>query len=609
MLPPFDRHRFGSAASELGAEVRRVFARAMEVSHDYETIYAEDFGSTIPFLSDEAAAGWRDLIGQVELFDFTRMDYDVIGRIFERLIDPEERHRYGQHYTRPEIVDVVNAFCIHDPDAEVLDSSCGGGTFLVRAYARKRFLARRLGREPYHPELLSQLNGVDISQFAVHLSAVNLATRHLIDEANYPRIAHKDFFDVRRGTTLITLPVVSEGLGSGQRQDISLDLLDAVVGNPPYIRQEQLGRPYKDKLRTLLAEEYRTDPSPPRLSGRSDIHVYFWPHAAQFLKDGSFLGLLTSSTWMDVEYGFRLQEFLLRHFRIVAILESEVEPWFTEARVITAVTILQKEPSLANRDANMVRFVLLRKPIAEILGPATDEPTSQVNAENLAARILAVSANESNETWRVRLISQEALWAEGTRVPVDASDLETTASGSINETDEEDETDDDQPEMLDDEPEADQPLVPTEYIGSKWGIYLRAPDIYFTLLERSQATMVPLGTIATVKFGIKSGKDAFFFVRDITENERKLTKTEQAFRDKWSISYADTQRIRIVQSGDKSAHLVEARFLEPEFQRLTEAQNVVLRAVNVRKMTLAVNRTLSRLQGTRIAEYIRYGER
>jgi len=58
------------------------------------------------------------------------------------------------------------------------------------------------------------------------------------------------------------------------------------------------------------------------LSRQSDLHVYFWPVAAQFLNDAGWFGFLTSSSWLDARYGFALQPWILTHFRLVAIIES-----------------------------------------------------------------------------------------------------------------------------------------------------------------------------------------------------------------------------------------------------------------------------------------------
>ena len=97
------------------------FEEAKRVSRDYETVFDGDFGDILPFLEDATVASWREFLREIEGFDFGKIEYDIIGHIFERLISPEERHRYGQHYTRSEIVDLINAFTIRDPQAVVLD--------------------------------------------------------------------------------------------------------------------------------------------------------------------------------------------------------------------------------------------------------------------------------------------------------------------------------------------------------------------------------------------------------------------------------------------------------------------------------------------------------
>ncbi len=117
-----------------GAQLRdlfeAVFADAKRVSRDYETVFDGDFGDSLPFLEDATVGSWREFLREIEGFDFGKIGYDVIGHIFERLISPEERHRYGQHYTRSEIVDLINAFSIRHAGAIVLDPACGGGPFL-----------------------------------------------------------------------------------------------------------------------------------------------------------------------------------------------------------------------------------------------------------------------------------------------------------------------------------------------------------------------------------------------------------------------------------------------------------------------------------------------
>ncbi len=127
------------------------FQEAVQYSQDYETVFVpneDDLGYDILFLSPTAAANWGRLIQRIEEFDFSSLDFDVIGQMYERLVGSSERRRFGQFYTSPDVVDLINAFCIRNPDDRVLDPACGGGTFLVRAYARKRTLGRSSGGPP-----------------------------------------------------------------------------------------------------------------------------------------------------------------------------------------------------------------------------------------------------------------------------------------------------------------------------------------------------------------------------------------------------------------------------------------------------------------------------
>ena len=112
------------------------FQEAVQYSRDYETVFTPDrnnFGYTIPFISPTAPEDWSRLIQHIDEFDFSTLDFEVIGQMYERLISSTERRRFGQFYTSPDVVDLINAFCIRKADDRVLDPACGGGTFLVRA--------------------------------------------------------------------------------------------------------------------------------------------------------------------------------------------------------------------------------------------------------------------------------------------------------------------------------------------------------------------------------------------------------------------------------------------------------------------------------------------
>lgn len=141
-------------------ELQEYFDKAQFATGDYETIFASDFLEAIP-IPDGIVERFAKQINSFLKYDFSKLQYKDIGRIFDELIPDNERHKLGQYFTRDDVVDLINVFCIRSPNAQVGDFGCGAGTFLVRAYARLKIL------EPSktHQKLLKQLYGVDISKF------------------------------------------------------------------------------------------------------------------------------------------------------------------------------------------------------------------------------------------------------------------------------------------------------------------------------------------------------------------------------------------------------------------------------------------------------------
>ncbi len=570
------------------------FAKAKEVTGDYETVFGEDhysIGNRIPFYSDNAVVHWRVLINQIHEFDFSKLDYEIIGSIFERLIAPEERHKYGQFYTRVEIVDLINSFCIQDGSETLMDPACGGGTFLVRAYARKKELAPTRS----HGQHLADLYGVDVSHFATHLTTINLATRDLVNDENYPQILRSDFFDVAPDRTFVVLPkrTKSTGLGKIQHRDVAIPLLDAVVGNPPYVRQEEIqkaaGKPpspgTKDYYLKLVYDE-----SAAILSGRSDIHCYFWPHAAKFLKDNGYLCLLTSSQWLDVEYGFRLQDWILRNFEIIAVFESFDEPWFVGARVATTVTILRKQRDDTERMNNIVRFVQIRRPVAEILAHDGTTIGAISSANQFRDEVLFLTANTVNRRYRARLVRQGDLWRQGVQLGVIIGKAEVS----------------------EDDDSEDQNGV-NGYFGGKWGIHLRAPDLWFQLLERLGDKLTPLGDIAEVRFGVKSGKDCFFFPKDCSEECLQSHLLPADFEIAYGVKrqQVESGHVKLVSCGEGRGEIraIEAQYLEPELHSLMEVDGFSVEPDDCSRCILLVDKRKRELRGTHVLKYILWGEK
>jgi hypothetical protein len=401
-------------ASVAQAMFKAFFDGARKQSGDYETVFAIDQALDYALCADASVAGWRRVLEHLSTFDLAHIGYDIAGKLFERLIDPHERYRWGQHYTQPAVVDLMLSFAIPDGRGAVLDPATGGGTFLVRAYVRKHLLLPELT----HQQLLADLYGFEVSALAANLATINLAVRSLEFDDNYPRIVLKSFFRVRPAQQVMSIPgAAAVALGPRPTIAVSLPSVRAVACNPPYIRLQSLSREQVQEADTCLRVPVGRVSVPPALKGASNYHLYFWLHGAQFLEPGGRLVLITSGEWLDSDYGVLLQEWLLNNFEIECLVESMAEPWFSEARVGTVVVSARLCTDPAQREANLVRFVQLRRPLRELYGEAPDELDHLRRVDAMRDRLLAfpLGFGESDDMdWSV--VKQESLRSLGTQV-------------------------------------------------------------------------------------------------------------------------------------------------------------------------------------------------
>jgi len=322
--------------------------------------------------------------------------------------------------------------------------------------------------------------------------------------------------------------------------------VDCIVGNPPYTRQEEIAdissaETYKEEL--ICKALHDGTKKIADISRRAGIYAYFFVHGTKFLQNGGRFGFVVSNSWLDVDYGKGLQEFFLKYYKIVAIIESKVERWFVDADINTCIVILERCTDKKQRDDNIVRFVYLQKPLRHFIPPAQDLWEKQLNRINeidkLVKTILAHNEFYQNDELRIYIKKQSELWEEG---------LELTE-------------------------EEGQEI--TKYIGSKWGKYLRAPEIFFKILEKGKDKLVPLKEIADVRFGIKTGANEFFYL------------TEEEIKEKG----------------------LEREYFKPIIFSLKEVEGYILNKEKLTKRVFICHKNKEQLKGTRVLKYILEGEK
>ncbi|WRB66982.1 class I SAM-dependent DNA methyltransferase [Helicobacter pylori] len=110
---------------------------------------------------------------------------------------------------------------------------------------------------------------------------------------------------------------------------------DCIIGNPPYIRQEQI----KD-LKPLLQKQYQDF-----YNSTADIYTYFFALSYHLLKEKGFNAFITSNKYARAKYGAKLRELLLKKTTIVSYMELNALKVFESATVDTSImSFIKQEP-------------------------------------------------------------------------------------------------------------------------------------------------------------------------------------------------------------------------------------------------------------------------
>ena len=360
---------------------------------DYEALFQfSELDQLVP-VPHNAQLLIRHLIEQFSTYDWNNLRDDVLGAIFERLIPPSEQRLLGQFYTQPRVADVLVAFTVDSQGGNVLDPGCGSGTFLMRAYD---LIKAQSGLS--HTDLLTKLWGFDISPFAAELAAINLFRQDMSAFSNFPRIVPHDFFDRTPGEQIPFLPAKA---GGAENVAIEIPAFSAIIGNPPYLRsqnQDDLDKNYKIKLsQAAILNGIRP-------ASKTDLFAFFIYKALQFMRPGSRIGFVTSASWLTTQFGTPLQRLMLDRLKLVALIGSNAESFFSQVDVNTVLVVAEMRATPGPASGESMRFITLKKRLEELFpsGPnywssllhfADTVEQAEQSCEDDSVRIKLVDAN------------------------------------------------------------------------------------------------------------------------------------------------------------------------------------------------------------------------
>ncbi len=231
---------------------------------------------------------------------------------------------HGEVFTRQWVVDLILHLVGYDASKDLsgtvlVEPACGAGAFLGPVVSRLSASCARHGRSltdasdairafdlvPRNVEQSRSLVQAILVKGGWTSSAAGKAARTWVREADYLLIDHED------------------------------DDVDFVVGNPPYIRLEDVPVDRMEAYRSVCAT----------MTGRSDVYIGFYEMGLRSLRQGGVLGFICADRWMRNQYGKHLRQLISEAYSVeAAIIMHDVDAFDEQVSAYPAITVVRRDP-------------------------------------------------------------------------------------------------------------------------------------------------------------------------------------------------------------------------------------------------------------------------
>ena len=236
-------------------------------------------------------------------------------------LTPDPGADYGEVFTRRWVVELILDLVGYTPDRDLgrqvlVEPSCGTGAFLVPVAERLIESAVTHGHDlrSLGPAIRA-FDLLEANAQRARKAAAQLLVDHGLDADDAEAMAGE------WGTT-------DDFLLHGHESAFA----DYVVGNPPYIRLENVSRRTMDAYRRIC----------PTMRGRADIYVGFIERGLDLLKPDGSLSFICADRWMRNQYGSDLRELVSANYAVDAVIAMhDVDAFEDDVSAYPAIVVLR----------------------------------------------------------------------------------------------------------------------------------------------------------------------------------------------------------------------------------------------------------------------------
>lgn len=297
-------------------------------------LFLNNYLSSFKMISEED-------INNIVLKDSESLSFENLEMYFELLFTPKDKKLGGIFYT-PEYIAhfIVNEVLNDNPNIKIFDPSCGAGIF---SYISVLKLKEKFPNKTIVDIIENNIYACDIDPVSTNRTKIMLILTALLHGENPKEIK----FNIITNDSLIKeldwkkeFPDVFENGG-----------FDAVIGNPPYIRIQNI----PDESKKYLHENWYS-----ARNGNVDIYYAFIELGLNLLNDNGKLGFITPNSHFNTASGKNLRKLLKRNENIQKIINFDYIKVFKGVNVYCCISILTKKRN------SYIRYYKVKEELTEI---------------------------------------------------------------------------------------------------------------------------------------------------------------------------------------------------------------------------------------------------
>lgn len=501
---------------------------------------------------------------QALMYQFTEENGQCDSKTIEKLLGLMN----GDIYTEGSVLEKRRIQKIFQ-DISILDPACGTGKFLIIMadilYNLVKGLQLDSNETDYNilTNLFAKLKGIEISPTIAFKTRIVLFMhfyQKLLKETDPRDIINPKY--VIDNDTLSSIVHIGDFLWNDTlRNPIKSQQFQIILGNPPFVRQENI-KPtgisllrllsesdrdinvnYKNKIQSQIYSIFRNDQNyilPGFFNKRSDLYIYFFYNAFNYLNKNGIIAFISSNSWLNIGFGFDFQKFILDKKSLLSIV-GNYKRTFGSVKINTITTYLANSSKIVDP---LISFINLKKlnsipDIDKIIIQTHDNAT---NNEESTSKI----SEFNSELLQIRQINCNNLLRIGS--------------------------------------------VSSNYLGSRWeNLFLLSPSFYFKLIPQIGDKLLRLGDIAQIYRGITTGINKFFIMKKVKEdNKEGVLSLENGFGYRYDI---------------------ERDFLRPIVTTPKTIHKPVIKEEEIQEFLFYINENQQKSLNKTLAEkYIKYGE-